>query len=128
VIESAMNPVPLIGAGVVGSALGKGGAVDDLALRLLVVAALAGLSGGLTWKRDTRPSMLWTRGWLFLFAAGAIAALAGGIPWADSVVHLLGPFFPALMLAGALAHAGRPVPVWLVPLAFLLGVLRWSFG
>jgi len=102
--------------------------VDELALGLVVVVALAGLSGWLTWKRETRPSVLWTWGWIFLFAAGAIAALAGGIPWADSVVHLLGPFFPALMLAGALAHAARPVPAWLLPLAFLLGVLRWGFG
>ena len=102
--------------------------MDEFALGMLVVVALAGLSGWLTWKRETRPSVLWTWGWLFLFAAGAITALAGGVPWADSVVQLLGPFFPALMLAGALAHAGRPVPAWLVPLAFLLGALRWGFG
>jgi len=102
--------------------------VDEFGLGLLVLVALAGLSGWLTWKRETRASMLWTRGWLFVFAAGAITVLAGGAPWADSLVRLLGPFFPALMLAGALAHAGRPVPAWLVPLAFLLGALRWGFG
>jgi len=100
--------------------------VDEAALGLLV-AALAGLSGWLTWKRETRPSMLWTRGWIFLFGAGALTSLARGAPWADAVVNLLGPFSPALMLAGALAYAGRPVPVWLLPLAFLLGTLRMVF-
>jgi PAS domain S-box-containing protein len=101
--------------------------VGEFALGLLVVA-LAGLSGWLTRTRDSRPVALWARGWLFLFASAVFVMLGGGVPWAESVVQLLGPFFPALVLAGALAHAGRPVPGWLIPLAFVLGIARWSFG
>jgi PAS domain S-box-containing protein len=98
--------------------------VDGLTLGLLV-AALAGLSGWLYRNRDVRPIALWSWGWFFLFVSGAVAALAGEAPWSDSALQLLGPFFPALMLGGALAHAGRPVPRWVLPLAFLLGTLRW---
>jgi PAS domain S-box-containing protein len=126
-LSASRNPLPLGRADVVGSTPRKEEAVDALGLGLLV-AVLAGLSGWLTWDRDTRPSVLWTRGWVFLFVAGATAALGGGTPSADAVVRLLGPFFPALMLAGALVHAGRRVPVWLVPLAFLLGTLRLGSG
>jgi PAS domain S-box-containing protein len=93
----------------------------------LLLAALAGISVWLTWTRNTRPIVLWTRGWFFLFVSAVIVWLAGGIPWAESVLHLLGPFFPTLILAGALVHAGRPVPVWLIPLAFVLGIARSSF-
>jgi len=101
--------------------------VGEFAVGWLVVA-LAGLSGWLTWTRDSRPITLWIRAWLFLFASALLIILGGGVPWADSMVQLLGPFFPALVLAGALAHAGRPVPGWLIPLAFVLATARWSLG
>jgi len=89
--------------------------------------ALAGVSGWLTWNRDTRPLVLWNRGWLFLFVSAVFIVVAGETRWAESAGPLLGPFFPALFLAGALVHAGRRVPGWLVPLAFVLGTARWSF-
>jgi len=101
--------------------------VGELALGLPVLA-LAGVSGWLTWTRDARPVTLWARSWIFLFASAVFLTLGSGIPWAASLVDLLGPFFPALVLAGALAHAGRPVPGWLIPLSFFLGTARWSFG
>jgi PAS domain S-box-containing protein len=101
--------------------------VGEFALGLLVVV-LGGASAWLTWTRDSRPMTLWVRGWLFLFASAVSVTLGGGMPWADSMVRLLGPFFPALVLAGALAHAGRPVPGWLIPLAFVLGIARWGFA
>jgi PAS domain S-box-containing protein len=99
----------------------------EFALGLQVVV-LGGASAWLTWTRESRPIALWTRGWLFLFASAVVVTLGGGAPWAESMVRLLGPFFPALVLAGALAHAGRPVPGWLMPLAFVLGLARWGFG
>jgi PAS domain S-box-containing protein len=101
--------------------------VGEFALGLLPLAALAGVSGWLTWNRDTRPLVLWNRGWLFLFVSAVFVVVAGETRWAESAGPLLGPFFPALFLAGALVHAGRRVPVWLIPLAFVLGTARWSF-
>jgi PAS domain S-box-containing protein len=92
----------------------------------LMVVALAGVTWWLTRNRHARPMVLWTRGWVFVFASAAILLVGDEAAWKESVVHLLGPFFPALALAGALAYAQRPVPLWLVPLAFVLAVLRYG--
>jgi hypothetical protein len=100
--------------------------VGELALGL-TIATLAGLTWWLSRNREARPIVIWTRGWLFLFVAAAFTVVSGGAAWAEPVVHLFGPFFPALMLAGALAYADRPVPAWLVPLAFVIGCLRCLF-
>jgi len=100
--------------------------VDELALGL-GVAAVAVITWWLTRNRDTRAIVLWTRAWFLLFASGVIFVLSDEASWAISILHLLGPIFPALLLAGALIHAGRPVPVWLLPLAFVLGLARASF-
>jgi PAS domain S-box-containing protein len=99
--------------------------LGELALGF-VLAALAGVTWWLTRNRDSRAIVHWTSGWFFLFVSGALVVLSDGAPWAESAVHLMGPFFPFLMLGGALIYAGRPVPGWLVPLAFLLGIVRWS--
>jgi len=72
--------------------------------------------------------VLWLRSWAFLFASMAVLLIGDGAPWSGAVLHLLGPFFPALLLAGALAYTGRRVPRWLAPLAFALGVTRWGLG
>jgi PAS domain S-box-containing protein len=89
-----------------------------------LVPVLAGVTWWLTRSRDARPIALWMRGWLFMFAAAAILLLGADATWKEQVVHMLGPFFPALLLAGTLAYAERPVPRWLIPLAFALGVAR----
>jgi len=107
----------------VGSALAAGGPVGDF-LFGLVVATLAGITWWLTRNRGVRPIALWMRGWLFMFAAAAILFLGTGATWREPLVHMLGPFFPALLLAGTLAYAERPVPLWLIPLAFALAVAR----
>jgi two-component system cell cycle sensor histidine kinase/response regulator CckA len=101
--------------------------VSDLAFGLLL-AALAGVTWWLVRSRDSRPMVLWMQGWSFLFASMAALLIGGEAPWPAAVVHLLGPFFPSLLLAGTLAHAGRPVPSWLAPLAFALGIMRWGLG
>ena len=101
--------------------------MSNLAFGLLL-AALAGVTWWLARSRDSRPFAHWIRGWLFLFASMAALLIGGDASWARAVIHLLGPFFPALLLAGALAYAERPVPGWLLPLAFALGVARVGLG
>jgi PAS domain S-box-containing protein len=101
--------------------------VSDLAFGLLL-AVLAGATWWLAHSRESRPIVLWVQGWGFLFASMAALMIGSEAPWPPAVVHLLGPFFPALLLAGTLAYAGRPVPRWLVPLAFALGIVRSGLG
>ncbi len=91
----------------------------------LLLAALGGVTWWLTRNRDARPIALWMRGWLFMFAAAAILSLGADASWKKPAVHMLGPFFPALLLAGTLVYAERRVPLWLIPLAFALGAARW---
>jgi len=92
----------------------------------LVVPAMAGVTWWLARSRESRAIVLWTCGWPFLFTCMAVLLIGGDAPWTKTVIHLLGPFFPALMLAGALAYAERPVPRWLMPLTFVLGIARWG--
>ena len=101
--------------------------MSDLVFALLL-AALAGVTWWLVRSRDSRPMVLWVQGWAFLFASMAALLIGAEAPWPVAVVHLLGPFFPALLLAGTLAYAGRPVPRWLAPLAFALGIVRSGLG
>jgi len=89
-------------------------------------ALLAGITWALTRSRDVRAIVHWIRAWLFLFAAAAVFVLADGSPLGDRIMHLLSPFFPALILAGALAFAGRNVPASLFPVTLALGIARCS--
>ena len=97
--------------------------MSDFAFGLLLLL-LCGVTWWLTRNRDARPIALWMRGWLFMFAAAAILFLGANASWRDPAVHMLGPFFPALLLAGTLAYAERPTPIWLIPLAFAVGAVR----
>jgi len=97
--------------------------VSDFAFGLLL-PALAGVTWWLTRSRESRPIVLWSFGWLFLFTSMSALLIGADAAWTKTVVHLLGPFFPALLLAGTLAYAERPVPRWLIPLAFALGIVR----
>jgi PAS domain S-box-containing protein len=98
--------------------------VSDLAF-VLVLPALAAVTWWLTRSRESRPIILWGLGWPFLFTSMAVLLIGGDAAWPKTVIHLLGPFFPALVLAGTLAYAERPVPRWLVPLALVVGATRW---
>jgi PAS domain S-box-containing protein len=93
--------------------------------------ALGALFAGLVWvthrldqRRESPPGAFWKVGWLLWFGTGILLALAGDSAWTPNATLLLGPFFPVLMLAGALRHGGRAVPRWLVPAALMLGLLR----
>jgi len=78
----------------------------------------------LTRARDARPTSLWIRAWWFFFASGTILVLSGAQTLGLSVLAQLFPLFSALMLSGALAFAGRRVPLWLIPTGFAVGTAR----
>ncbi|MBW2665967.1 MAG: PAS domain S-box protein [Deltaproteobacteria bacterium] len=89
-----------------------------------MIAGLAGATWWLETQRDARSGVLWTFGWLFLLVSACLIVLGGGTAWSLRAIHLVGPYFPALMLAGVLSYRGRSVPGWLLPAAFVVGVLR----
>jgi PAS domain S-box-containing protein len=89
-----------------------------------MIAGLAGATWWLETQRNARPNVLWTYGWLFLLVSSCLIVLGGGTVWAEHAVSLVGPYFPALMLAGVLSYSGRAVPGWLLPAAFLAGAMR----
>jgi PAS domain S-box-containing protein len=92
------------------------------------LALLAGLAWHFArWSGD-RPISLWLWAWGFLVASGACGLLGESVPWVLPLMHLLGPFFPALLLAGALAHANAAVPRWLIPATIVVGTFRWGLA
>jgi len=99
--------------------------VSDLAF-LLVLPALAAVTWRLTRSRESRPIALWGYGWAFLFTCMAALLIGGDATWTKTVIHLMGPFFPALILSGTVAYAERSVPRWLLPLALVVGATRWA--
>ena len=99
--------------------------MSDLAV-ILILPALAAITWRLTRYRESRPIALWGIGWAFLFTCMAVLLIGGDALWTKAAIHLMGPFFPALILAGTLAYAERSVPRWLLPLALVLGISRWA--
>ena len=70
--------------------------------------------------RGERCLALWGFGWLVLIATGVLGGLGGfGIshPILGVGANATGPIFAALMLAGCLSFAGRPLPRWFPGLA-----------
>jgi PAS domain S-box-containing protein len=91
---------------------------------ILLLLILAGF--GLYFLRgsDVAPGVTWALAWVSVFVTGLLVQLSGDSPWALLPGCVLGSLFPALILVGSLAYAGiRPV-TWLLPGAFLLGLLR----
>ena len=93
-----------------------------------MIAGLAGATWWLDSQRNARPGVLWTFGWLFLLASACLILLGGGTAWSLHAIQLVGPYFPALMLAGVLSYSGRTVPGWLLPVAFVVGILRYGLA
>jgi len=89
-----------------------------------MIAGQAGVTWWLGTQRNARPSLLWTVGWLYLLVCFCLVTLGGGSAWSSYAIQLVGPYFPALMLAGVLSYSGRTVPSWLLPVAFVAGVSR----
>ena len=62
------------------------------------------------------PSAWWAWACVAIFVSGAFQLSFAEWPWALAAGYGLSMLYPALLLAGALSYAGRPVP----------GVLRWG--
>ncbi len=94
-----------------------------------LLAILAALRGVAIWRKEGRPTTVWSRSWLpFVAALGALGFL-GTSPGSDLAGHALG--FVAglgLGLAAAVLPRRRLGEVWQVPLCVLpLGVIAWAW-
>ena len=70
------------------------------------------------------PTGYWTWACAAIFASGFCTLFASDYAWSLPIGYALGTAYPALLLSGALAYAGRRVPSWLPVLGFLVGFTR----
>ena len=91
-------------------------------LVFLAVFAVVGFS--VVRRSDPSPAAFWSWACVAILGSGLCTALAPDVGWALYVGYALGTAYPALLLGGALAYSGRPVPRWLIPPALALGALR----
>jgi len=74
------------------------------------------------------PGGAWSLSWVFVFLSGFVLDPMRG-PLEASAAFFFAALFPALTWVGALAFAGRPAPLWILPAAGGLGLLRGAvFG
>jgi PAS domain S-box-containing protein len=74
--------------------------------------------------RDAGPLAHWMTAWTLAGSAGVLSLIHTVLPQTQLVVHPLGTLCAALLFAGALVMADRPVPSWLLPAALAFGLLR----
>jgi membrane associated rhomboid family serine protease len=94
-----------------------------------LLAILAVLRCAALWRKEGRPTTVWSRSWLPLFAALGALGFLGTSPGSDLAGHALG-FVAGLFLGlGAAALPRRPLgEVWQVPLCVLpLGLIAWAW-
>jgi PAS domain S-box-containing protein len=89
-----------------------------LAFVVLVVAVSARL------LRDAGPLPHWLAGWAAAGLAGFLPLVESALPRLQPIAHPLGTLYAALLLAGALRIADRPIPLWLFPAALAFGATR----
>ena len=70
-----------------------------------------------------RAEGFWAVAWGSALASGAILMLAPQ-SLATLLIAYLGPVFPAGQLAGAMVFTRGRAPLWIVPVALALGLLR----
>ncbi len=70
----------------------------------------------------------WTAGCVAIFASGTFGFLFPDAPSIVPLAYAFGTAYPSLLLAGALAFAGKRVPSWLLPAAVAAGALRGVLG
>jgi len=91
---------------------------------ILLLLALVGFALYLLRRSDVGPIAIWTLAWIALFATRALVQASADLCWALPPAYVLGSFFPALILAGTVSYAQRPVPSWLLPGGLLIGLSR----
>lgn len=74
--------------------------------------------------RGAGPLAHWMIAWTFAGAGGVLPLISHVLPQVQVAVHPLGTICAALLLAGALVMADRPVPRWLLSAALAFGLLR----
>jgi len=89
-----------------------------------IVACMIVVGWRIVQRPDSGPATYWVAGWLAAGVGGLLGVLRQTFPWDDLLSYPLGSLFAALLLGGALVFAGRTVPRWFLPLAFVYGVLR----
>jgi hypothetical protein len=93
----------------------------------LVVLAFAS-AGFFAWRTGSpaalEPGPFWYWAWASLLIAGAANDLSQAAHLAVYIPPMLSPIFTAFLLAGALCYAGREVPVYLLPMAVVIGLVR----
>jgi PAS domain S-box-containing protein len=91
---------------------------------LLLVLVASGAFAGRVLTRGAGPVVHWMLGWGCAGVAGLVEIASPALPVVRYLVYPLGSLFPALLLSGALAYAGRPLPRWLLPAALVWGLAR----
>jgi signal transduction histidine kinase/ActR/RegA family two-component response regulator len=101
--------------------------VLDVLLLLLLAAFVAG-AWTLLQRSEPSATAFWVTGWIFAGASGLLTVLGDELHLALLLAYPLGSLFVAMLLAGALALAGRRVPRWLPPAALAWGLARGALA
>jgi len=83
------------------------------------------------WRRErSQAAVYWAASWVAIYTAGLFATQPYTHPLSNALAIVLGESFAALLLAGAIAFAGRPVPRWLgwLAAAGAAGRVAWYFA
>ena len=95
----------------------------ELAL-LLFIGGSAGVAWRILQRPDSGPATFWVTGWLSAGAGAILGVVREAFPIAYLLSFPLASLFPALLFAGAVVFASRPVPRWLFPVALVYGAMR----
>jgi len=88
---------------------------------LILLIVLLGLTSH---RVGARALGTWLLAWSALLASGWLIAWVPQVPELRPVGFLFSSTIGPLMLAGAYEHVGRPVPSWVLPSGFVIGVAR----
>ncbi|MFK7895678.1 MAG: ATP-binding protein [Myxococcota bacterium] len=95
---------------------------------VLLTSVTAGIIGLLAHRAGQRALGFWILGWGALLSSATLI-LAGPIrDELTPISYLFSSMVSPLMMMGAYAYSRRPEPLWAIPLAGLLGVLRLAFS
>lgn len=97
--------------------------LDTFLLGLTLFAMSLAAVGSYAYRSRSQPPY-WFWAWAVLLLAGASSEAVSAYPDLGFAPPLLSPVFSALLLAGGLFYAGRPVPLSLVPIGVGLGLAR----
>lgn len=91
---------------------------------LAFLALFASVGVAVSWGRPLVPATFWTWAVVDLLGSGIATVIATEVSWSLPAGYAMGTVYPALHLAGALAFAGKAVPLWIFPAWLGVGALR----